>query len=316
MSLFLLKRLATTLGTLFFTSLVVFLVLEVLPGDPALVILGTDATDQQLATLRSELGLDRPAMTRYMAWLGELVQGDLGTSIAYRVPVWGLVQERLELTIPLALMAMLFTALAGIGFGLLAAARHGKWGDVTIMGFSQLGLSIPNFWFALLLILLFAVHLGWFAAGGFPGWSSGPGPALKALLLPAISLATAQMAILARFSRSSLLEVLQEDYIRTARAKGLSPGETMMRHALRNALIPIVTVMGLQFGNLLVGAIVVEQVFSLPGLGRLIFQSIANRDLEVVKAVVILLAFMVIAVNFVVDLLYAAIDPRLSARDA
>ena len=311
MTLFLLKRVAILIATLLVTSLVVFLVLEILPGDPAQVMLGIDAQPDTLAALRQQLGLDRPPVERYVAWLASLVTGDLGVSYTYAVPVADLVVERLAITLPLALIAMTLTTAIAITFGVYAAAQHNRLGDLAIMGATQLGIAIPNFWFAILLILLFVVHLGWFSAGGFPGWSAGAWPALKSLLLPALALALVQAAILARVTRSAVLEVLREDFVRTARAKGLSRGQTLWRHVLRNALIPVVTLMGLQFATLLSGTIVVENVFFLPGIGRLIFQSINQRDLIVVKDVIVLLAAMVVAVNFLVDLLYAVIDPRL-----
>ncbi|WP_298721884.1 ABC transporter permease [uncultured Ferrovibrio sp.] len=312
---FLLKRLLTLIATLIATSIIVFLVLEILPGDPALLVLGIDATDEQLAVFRQQYGLDRPILERYTDWIGNLLVGDFGISYAYKTPVWQMIADRLPLTYPLTLMAMLLTILLALGLGVFAAARHNKPADVIVMGISQLGISIPNFWFGLLLILLFAVNLGWLSAGGFPGWADGLGPGLQSLILPSIALAAVQAAILARITRSSVLEVLREDFVRTARAKGLSRHAVLWRHVLRNALIPVVTMIGLQFGNLLAGAIVVEQVFSLPGLGRLIFQAINNRDIEVVKAAVVLLAFTVVTVNFIVDVLYAVIDPRLKARD-
>jgi peptide/nickel transport system permease protein len=314
MTLFLAKRLGILLATLLVTSLVVFLVLEILPGDPAQVMLGTEAQPETLAALRAQLGLDRPPVERYLAWLGGLATGDLGVSYTYSVPVADLVRERLAVTVPLAVIAMALTTVLAIGLGVYAAAHHNRLGDVGVMGLTQLGIAIPNFWFAILLILLFAVHLGWFSAGGFPGWSAGFGPALKALVLPALALALVQAAILARVTRSAVLEVLREDFVRTARAKGLSRRQTLWRHVLRNALIPVVTLMGLQFAALLSGTIVIENVFFLPGVGRLIFQSITQRDLIVVKDVVVLLAAMVVAVNFLVDLLYAAIDPRLRGQ--
>lgn len=315
MPAFLLKRFLTLIATLAATSVIVFLVLEILPGDPALLVLGIDATDEQLAVFRREYGLDRPMLDRYLDWLAHLAVGDFGISYAYKTPVWPLIAERLALTYPLALGAMLLTVVLALGLGVYAAAQHNKPGDLAIMGVSQLGISIPNFWFGLLLILLFAVNLGWFSAGGFPGWGNGVVAAAKSLLLPSVSLAVVQAAILARITRSSVLEVLREDFVRTARAKGLQRQAVLWRHVLRNALIPVVTVIGLQFGNLLTGTIVVEQVFALPGLGRLIFQAISNRDIEVVKAAVVLLAFTVVMVNFIVDILYAVIDPRLKARD-
>jgi len=314
MPAFLLKRFLTLLATLAATSAIIFAVLEILPGDPALLVLGIDASDEQLAVFRQQYGLDRPALDRYLDWLAHLANGDFGISYAYKTPVWPLIAERLALTYPLALAAMGLTILLALGMGVYAASQHNRPGDLAVMGLSQLGISIPNFWFGLLLILLFAVNLGWVSAGGFPGWTE-PAAALKSMILPSISLAVVQAAILARITRSSVLEVLREDFVRTARAKGLTRRAALWGHVLRNALIPVVTVIGLQFGNLLTGTIVVEQVFALPGLGRLIFQAISNRDIEVVKAAVILLAFTVVTVNFIVDILYAVIDPRLKARD-
>jgi peptide/nickel transport system permease protein len=222
-----------------------------------------------------------------------------------------LIGDRLAITLPLALLAMMLTTALALTLGLYAASREGRAGDTAVMIFSQLGISIPNFWFALLLILVFSVHLRWFAAGGFPGWSAGVGPALQALVLPAVSLAVVQSAILARVTRSAVLDVSREDFVRTARAKGNTRRRTLWRHVLRNALIPVVTIMGLQFSFLLAGTIIVENVFTLPGLGRLVFQAITQRDLIVVKDVVVLLAACVIVINFAVDLLYAVIDPRL-----
>jgi peptide/nickel transport system permease protein len=254
-------------------------------------------------------------MQRYWQWVSGMLVGELGTSYAYSSPVLELVLERLALTVPLAVMAMALTTVLALVVGVYAASRHNRLGDVGLMGLTQLGIAVPNFWFAILLILLFSVHLQWFSAGGFPGWDEGVVDALKALLLPALSLAVVQAAILARITRSAVLEVLREDFVRTARAKGLSQRATLWRHVLRNAMIPVVTVMGLQFANLLAGTIVVENVFYLPGLGRLIFQSISNRDLIVVRNCVMLLATMVIIVNFVVDVLYAVIDPRVKASD-
>ena len=319
MTLFFFRRLLTFLATLLGASLVVFAVLEVLPGNAAQVLLGPDAAPEAVAALAAQLGLDRPAPLRYMQWLGGLLTGDLGTSHAYSAPVAELIAERLALTVPLAVLAMLLTVALGLAAGVYAAAHHNRWGDWGVMTLAQLGIAIPSFWFAILLILLFSVQLQWFAAGGFAGWSAEQGgglwTGLQALILPALSLAVVQAAILARMTRSAVLDVLGEGFVRTARAKGLSRRAALWRHVLRNAMVPVVTVMGLQFANLLAGTIVVENVFYLPGLGRLIFQSIANRDLIVVRNCVMLLAAMVIAVNFVVDLCYGAIDPRVQARD-
>ncbi len=297
--------------TLLVATIVVFIVLEILPGDPAAVMLGINAEPETLAALRSEMGLDRPIMVRYASWVGSLFKGNLGTSYTYDVPVLELISQRLSLSFPLAILAILLSTLIAIPLGVLAASHHTKPMDYGVMLFSQIGIAIPNFWFALLLIILFAVKLQFLPAGGFAGWDAGIVPALTSLLLPTIALALPQAAILARVTRSSLLEVLKEDYIRTARAKGGGRLRILWQHALRNALIPVVTIMGLQFSFLLAGTIIVENVFYLPGIGRLIFQAIAQRDLIVVKNLIILLAASVIIINFIVDVMYAVIDPRL-----
>jgi peptide/nickel transport system permease protein len=311
---FLVRRFAALLVTLAAASLVVFAVLELLPGDPALLQLGTEAREDTLAALRREMGLDEPAVARYLAWVGGLLTGDLGTSFTYGVPVGQLIAERLAITIPLTLIALALSTALALPLGMLAAARHNRAADYGVMAFSQLGMAVPSFWFAILLILLFSVELGWVQAGGFPGWQPDPWAALRALALPALALAVVEAAILARVARSAVLETLREDYVRTARAKGLGRTAVMRRHVLRNALIPIATIVGLQFGFLMAGAIVVENVFTLPGLGRLLFQAVTQRDLIVVQDVVLLLAAIVVTVNFLVDLLYAAIDPRPRAR--
>ena len=315
MSVFLAKRFLTLLLTLAAASVVVFLVLDILPGNAAQVLLGPDAAPEAVAALSAKLGLDQPAWTRYWHWIGGLATGQLGDSASYGSPVWDLILERLALTVPLALLAMALTTGLALLVGVTAAARHNRLGDVGLMGIAQVGIAIPNFWFAILLILLFSVKLHWFSAGGFNGWSEGVLPGLKALVLPALSLAVVQAAILARITRSAVLEVMREDFVRTARAKGVSQRAVLWRHVLRNAMVPVATVMGMQFTELLAGTIVVENVFFLPGLGRLIFQAISNRDLVVVRNCVMLLAAMVVVVNFVVDVLYAVIDPRLKPSD-
>lgn len=316
MSIFLLKRMLTLIATLFGASVVVFVVLEILPGDPAQLMLGIDAQPDTLEALRRKLGLDRPPLERYVRWIGGLMVGELGLSYTYSVPVSELIGERLQVTVPLALMAITISTSLALALGVFAASRHNTAGDWGVMAFSQFGIAVPSFWFAILLVLLFAVTLGWFNAGGFPGWSAGFWPAFKSLILPALSLALVQGAILARVTRSAVLEVLREDFVRTARAKGLSKRRTLWGHVVRNALIPVVTILGLQLSALLTGTIIIENVFFLPGLGRLVFQSISQRDLVVVKDVVVLFAALVVFVNFVVDLLYVAIDPRLKTQDA
>ncbi len=320
MPLFLLRRLLSFALTLLAASAVVFAVLELLPGNAAQVILGETATPESLAAMEEKLGLNQPAFQRYGAWVGGWLQGQTAVSIAYDTPTALLMLERLQVTLPLAVMAMGLTVALALALGIFAASKQNKAGDIGVMTLSQLGLALPNFWLAILLILLFAVHLEWVSAGGFPGWSEdnggGIGQGIKALILPAMALAAVQTAILTRVTRSAVLDTLREDFVRTARAKGLSRSQVLWGHVLRNAMIPVITVMGLQFGNLITSAIVIENVFVLPGLGRLIFQAIANRDLVVVRDVVMLLAALVILINFLVDVLYAWVDPRLKAANA
>jgi peptide/nickel transport system permease protein len=315
MSVFILRRLLTLAATLAGASMIIFLVLDALPGNAAQMLMGADSSPDAIRAMTVKLGLDQPLLYRYLHWVAGLFTGDLGNSYSYGTPVAGLIGERLELTIPLAVMAMLITVVLALAAGVYTAANHNKLADVGVMAVTQLGIAIPNFWFAILLILLFSVKLRWLSAGGFAGWDAGIVPGIRSLLLPAVALALVQAAILARVTRSAVLEVLGEDFVRTARAKGLTRREVLWGHVLRNAMIPVMTVMGLQFANLLAGTIVIENVFYLPGLGRLIFQSIANRDLIVVRNCVMLLAAMVVVVNFVVDVLYAAIDPRIKASE-
>ncbi len=297
--------------TLLVATLVVFVVLEILPGDPAALMLGMNAEAETLNALREQLGLNRPVWVRYIHWVADLATGNLGISFTYDVPVSELILNRIAVSLPLALSAMILSTFIGIPLGLIAASNHNKPMDFFVMSFSQIGIAIPNFWFAMLLTILFSVTLRLLPAGGFAGWDAGIVPVFKSLLLPTIALALPQAAILSRVTRSALLEVLKEDFIRTARAKGVNNQGTLWKHALRNALIPVVTIMGLQFSFLLAGTIIIENVFYLPGIGRLIFQAISQRDLIVVKNLVILLAGAVIIINFMVDLLYAVIDPRL-----
>jgi peptide/nickel transport system permease protein len=314
MTAYLLRRLLSLSLSLVAASLVIFLVMEVVPGDPASFMMGINADPQAVAALRTQLGLDQPLPLRYLGWISGLLQGDFGISYTYRVPVSELIAERVVISLPLTLYALALSTLIAFPAGILAASRRNSAADLSVMGATQLGVAIPNFWFAMILVLVFAVNLRWFSAGGFPGWEAGFWPAMKALTLPAIALALPQASILARVMRSSLIDTLNEDFMRTARAKGLSRGQALRRHALRNALIPVLTIIGLQFSFLLAGGIIIENVFYLPGLGRLAFQAITQRDLIVVRSVVILLVFAVIVVTFLVDLAYAATDPRLRRR--
>jgi peptide/nickel transport system permease protein len=310
---FLVRRSAALVAALVVASLVVFVVLQILPGDPALVILGPDAQPDTLAALRHQLGLDLPVWWRYLRWGGELLSGDFGRSSAYDTSAASLILERIGVTLPLAVMAMLLATVLAIPIGVFAASRRGA-ADGGIMAVTQLGIAVPDFWLALLLILAFAVHFAWFPAGGFPGWWHGAGAALKALVLPTIALAIPQAAILARVTRGAVLDIGLREFLRTARAKGLSEGAILWRHAVPNALIPVITLMGLQFSFLLAGTIIIENVFALPGLGSLLFQAIGQRDLVLVQDLVLLFAAIVIVINFLVDLANAMIDPRLRSR--
>lgn len=308
------RRVGSLIGTLLVASLVVFVLIEVVPGDPASYMLGMNAQPDTIAALKSELGLDQSKPARYVSWVAGMLTGDFGQSYTYRTPVAGMISDRLWISLPLAIYALVLSIVIAFPAGIWAASRRGGVADTTVMGFTQIGIAIPNFWFAMLLVLFFAIKLRWFSAGGFAGWDTGYFAALKSLTLPAISLALPQAAILTRVMRSSLLDVLGEDFMRTARAKGLSRRQALLRHALRNAMIPVLTIIGLQFSFLIAGAIIIENVFFLPGLGRLIFQSIAQRDLIVVESVVMLLVFAVVMVTFLVDLAYAWVDPRLRHR--
>ncbi|WP_028745560.1 ABC transporter permease [Rhizobium mesoamericanum] len=305
------RRLAGLIVTLAVVSLLIFVVMDLLPGDPASIMLGTSASPETLATLRHELGIDLPLLWRYGEWLAGLIRGDLGQSYTYGVPVAGLILDRLAVTLPLALMAIAISIAVALPLGALAAAHRDRLPDAMASVFSQIGIAVPGFWVALLLIMLFSTALGWMPAGGFPGWDAGIWRALRALVMPAIALALPQAAVLTRVARSAVLETLHEDFIRTAVAKGLSKRRVLWRHSVPNALVPVLTILGLQFTFLVAGAVLVENVFNLPGLGRLAYQALSQRDIIVMQDVVLFFAALVVVMNFIVDLSYLAIDPRL-----
>jgi peptide/nickel transport system permease protein len=306
-----LRRLPAFVGTLFVVSILVFVVIRVLPGDPALVIMGTSASPEAAAALRTAMGLDRPLLVQYAEWLGGALRGDLGRSIQYDVPVRSLILSRLPVTVPLTLLAAAFMVATALPLGMYAAIHQRRLGDYVAMVVSQLGIAVPSFWAGLLLILFFAVRLGWVQAGGFDGWQAGILTGLRALLLPALALGLIQAAILTRTTRSAVLEVLRTEHVRTARAKGLAERVVTWKHVLRSALLPVVTIVGLQLGQLMAGSIVLENVFYLPGLGRLALGAISARDLPVVQGVVLFVAVTIVTLNFVVDLLYGLLDPRI-----
>ncbi len=301
------QRVLLMLPTVLFTTLVVFLMLQLIPGDPASIYLGENqATPERLQQIREELGLNRPLYVQYGDFLLKAVHGDLGRSVQTNRPVIQEIADRLPNTIILAVVSMALAIGFGITLGVLAGLNQNSWLDTALMLAALAGVSIPVFWLGLLLILLFAVQLGWLPATGQGGWNS--------LILPAITLAALSTATLARLVRSSIIEVLHQDYLQTSRAKGLPQVSIVLRHALPNALIPVVTVIGLQFGNLLSGAVITETVFARAGLGKLVVDSIQNKDFPTVQGVILVLATIYVIVNFVVDLSYAVIDPRIRLR--
>ncbi len=311
MAVFVARRLLMAVPVLFLVSAIAFSVIHFIPGDPAAVILGRNASAEQLAALRHQLGLDRPVPVQFAAWLGGAVRGDLGKSLSSRRPVVELLAQRLPITLSLAVFAMLISLLVSVPSGIIAAGRRGTWWDRAIMAGALVGVSTPSFWAGILLIILFSVRLGWLPSGGFVSLFEDFGAGVRYLLLPAVSLGLLLAAVTARMVRASLLEVLGQDYVRTARAKGLAERVVVYRHALRNALIPVVTVAGMDFGWLLGGTVVVESVFRLPGMGRFIINAILARDYPVVQAGVLYLAVIFMLVNLTVDVLYGYLDPRI-----
>jgi peptide/nickel transport system permease protein len=306
-----LQRLGILAVSLLVSSMLVFAFMAVLPGDPARVALGVNASDEAVAELRRQFGLDRPLPTQYFDWLGGLLHGDLGTSYISKVAIGPQVFDRLQVTLWLVLAGMIIALAVAVPAGTVMAARHRKVSGLALSGLSQVGVAVPAFLAGILLIVVFAVKLGWLPANGWTPPAQDPEMFLKQLILPALSLGLVQGAVLTRYVRSAVLDVLREDYLRTARAKGLRPFQALWRHGLRNAAVPVVTVLGLQLATLLIGAVVVERVFVIPGLGSLLLDGVSNRDLLLVQDVVMVLVIAVLLVNFVVDLLYVALDPRL-----
>ena len=316
MILFALRRLLGFAVTLLVAALVIFYLLDLLPGDPAQFILGINATPESVAVLRGQLGLDAPAYQRFFGWLWGMLHGDFGMSYTQRAPVAQLIWDRLGVTLPLSIFAMALSMVVGLPLGIVAARQRGKALDTGIMVLAQTGVAIPNFWFGMLLTLLFAVTLRWLPPGGFTPWHEDGWAALRGLILPSLALALPQASILARVMRTALVDVTGQDFIRTARAKGLTMGEAVWRHGVRNALLPVLTILGLQFAFLVAGTIIVENVFYLPGLGRLIFRAISERDLILVRGATIILIIAVTATMLLTDIAYAMVDPRLRERSA
>ncbi|NMA99173.1 MAG: ABC transporter permease [Phyllobacteriaceae bacterium] len=316
MILYFLRRFLGFAATLFIAAVVIFVLLDLLPGDPARFILGINASADAVASLRAQMGLDAPAHERFFSWVGGMLQGDFGVSHTQRRDVAGLIAERLSVTLPLTVVAMVLSVAIGLPLGILAARRRGKATDTGLMVLAQVGIAVPNFWFGMLLSLLFAVTLRWLPTGGFTPWNEDFWAAARGMVLPGLALALPQASILARVMRTALVDVTGQDFIRTARAKGMTTGEAVWRHGVRNALLPVLTILGLQFAFLVAGTIIVENVFYLPGLGRLIYTAISERDLILVRSATIVLVLVVSLVSLIVDLTYALVDPRLRRGDA
>jgi peptide/nickel transport system permease protein len=314
MTLFVVRRLALLLLAVVVASIVVFLLLRLLPGDLAKVIGGTQATPEQVESIRKELGLDRPLVRQYLDWVGDILHGDFGVSALNGETVTSQLGEKLTITGPLVLASTVLSIVVAVPLGIVAGARHRRADGVALSVASQLGIAVPSFWAGLILIVVVSVKWGWLPTGNFPrrGWDD-PAAAAKALVLPTITLALSQAAVLLRFVRSATLDVLHQDYIRTARAKGLTRTQALYRHGLRNAAIPIISILGVQVASLIAGVVVIEQVFNLNGVGRMLVRDVGARDLEKVQGTVLLLAIMVLLIGFVVDVLHAVVDPRLRA---
>lgn len=309
------KRILSLIPVLAVVALVDFTIIHLTPGDPAAIMLGSDASETDLARLREQLGLTLPLYIQFTHWLSGVLQGDLGHSIFMNMPVTQAIWEHLGPTVSLSLLAELIAVLFALPLGVMAATRRGSWVDQLLMITGLLGISIPSFWLGLNFILLFAVKLNWLPAAGYQPLASGLLNHLKYLLLPALSLGIMQAALIARMTRASMLEVLGENYIRTAQAKGLNRPVIIYKHALRNAFIPVITVIGLTFATLIGGAVVTEMVFNIPGIGKLVVNSVLRRDYVVIQGTILMIAAAYVFINLFIDILYACIDPRVRLDD-
>jgi len=308
---YLIRRLLTLLLTVFFVVVMTFAVFRIIPGNPALAILGAEATDEQIEMLEAKLGTNRPLHEQFADWLGGVFALNFGESLRFSEPVLDLIASRFPVTLSLALMALTITVVTAVPLGIIAARSRGKAMDMIISVGTQFGLAVPSFWMGIMLILLFGLILKWFSVSTYVPWSENPGLAFKSMILPSVALAIPQIAVVVRYLRTTMLEQLSLDYVRTARSKGLSETVIQYKHVLKNALLPVITVVGINFGEVLAGSLVIEQVFTLPGFGSLLITSIGNRDYPLVQGLVMLIAFIVIIVNFVVDLSYRWLDPKI-----
>lgn len=311
--MYVVRRLMLTIPILFLVSIMTFSLIHMIPGDPARVILGQEATPETYEALRKELGLDQPIVMQYLGWMGKVLQGDLGLSITDRVPVIDLIAQRLPATVELTVGTFLVALLIAFPAGILAAVRRGTWIDYTSTFTALGGMSIPSFWLALMMIIFFAVEHQWLPSSGYVPFSENPWQNMMAMILPCLATGLRESAVLMRMLRSSLLEVVNMDFVRTAKAKGLNEVRTILGHALRNALIPVVTTSGIMIAGLLGGLVITESIFSIPGFGRLIVESVFKRDYVTVQGAILVSAVLVVVVNLFVDLLYAVIDPRIKA---
>lgn len=305
------RRILASLPVLLLVTLISFSMMHLVPGDPAAAIAGAGATNREIEAIRSQLGLDRPFLEQLASWYGGLLRGDLGRSILLNRPVWQAIVERLPITLPLALFGLVLTVLVGVPAGVIAALRANSWVDQLVTGLAMLGVSVPSFWLALMLIVLFGVHLEWLPTGGFVPFHQDPAAWARSMVLPSVSLALLQIGLLARITRSTMLEVLRQDFVRTAWAKGLPGWMVIGKHALKNVMVPVVTVIGISFGLLLSGSIVIETVYGMPGIGRLMANAIFGRDYPVIQGGLLITGVMLVLLNLAVDILYAVIDPRV-----
>jgi peptide/nickel transport system permease protein len=314
MSGFVARKLLGMVATLLVAAVIIFVLLDLVPGDPARFILGINATDEAVAVLRGTLGLDQPAILRLFGWVGGMLVGEFGTSFTQNAPVGGLIAERLGVTLPLALLAMILSGAIGLPLGILAARHRGSFADTGLMALARAGIAVPNFWLGMLLVLLFSVTLRWLPPGGFVPWGDNALGALSSLVLPALALALPQAAILAREMRTALIDVQRSDYILAARAKGMTMRDAVRTHGMRNAFLAVLAILGLQFSTLIAGTVIVETVFYLPGLGRLIFDAIAARDLILIRSAIMVLILVMIGTIFLTDLYTIWVDRRLRER--
>jgi peptide/nickel transport system permease protein len=306
-----LRRLMATIPVMVVVAIAVFALLHVTPGDPAVIIAGDYATADDIARIRAKLGLDRPFLTQVGIWLAQIVRGDLGTSIFSGLPVSTLIKQRAEATVSLTIFAMLISVGLGVPLGIVAAWKKGSWIDRLVMVIAVSGFSMPVFWLGFVLVYVFAISFAWLPVQGYRPLADGFWPFLRHLILPALTLSVIYMALVARMTRASMLGVLSEDYIRTAFAKGLPPGRVLVRHALKNASLPVVTIIGIGFALLIGGAVVTESVFALPGLGRLTVDAIVRRDYPVIQGVLLIVSGVYVLINLVIDMLYVVLDPRI-----